>query len=218
MAISRLTGQDATGTSGTTSVSATYVSTPTAGNLLIAALYDNAGTLGATITGWSLANSVQSSTSPESYVFYKVANGTESTTVTANSAGSTIMDLGIYEYTGFTGIPTLDKTAFGSGNLGVTSVNTGTTATTTAVNELLFVEGATPGVVATAPSWSNSFVLISTISGTLSALFTGQLIVAATGAYTSTVSFTGASNFPNAIIATFKGVSKTNELSILGAG
>lgn len=223
MAISRIASQDATGTSSTTSVSATYAATPTSGNLLIAVVLDNGANAGTTtITGWTVANSTSSSSSAESWVFYKVSNGSESTTVTANNSDASSMIIAIFEYTGISS-PVLDQTNSGSSAIGGTSINTGTTSTTTAANELLFVEGAIFGVAATSPSWNNSFSLItSTDNNTgLQALFTGQQIVAATGAYNSTVSFTGVASNANAIIVTFKAgaaATTTNQLAALGAG
>ncbi len=202
MAISRLTGQDATGTSSTTSVNATYASTPTSGNLLIAVVGDNGANAGTTtITGWTRAITVASSTSNEGSIFYKVSNGAESTTVTANNSDAGNMEIAIYEYTGFTS-PVLDKTSVGSGS--GTTCGVGTTATTTDPNELLIVGAVGAGGAVTSPSWSNSYSLRNSVTNVTRETITGDQIVAATSAYTSTVTWTGAVSTAAGIQATFK--------------
>lgn len=216
MAISRLTGQDATGTSLTTSVSAIYASTPTLNNLLIAIVASNNDGNLDTIAGWTLA--IESSGSPASdiSILYKVSNGAESTTVTANNTGASLMELAIFEYSGLATSSVLDKTATGNG-VG-TTVSTGTTATTTIADELLIV-GVGSSSLQTATSWSNSFTTRQVI-GTVNTLLCSDRIVSATGAYETTLTGGNVTTM-GACIATFKTPSSTitpasKNLTLLG--
>lgn len=203
MAISRITTQDATGTNAGTSVSATYAVTPTSGNLLVAIIQDNGAGISTTITGWIQAVTDSSSGTAEAYIFYRIANGTESTTVTANNSGATLMNIAIYEYRGLSTSLVLDKTVSNTGGAG-SSVSTGTTPTTTASNELLVAGVGVFGVTATSPSWTNSFNAISTVTLGTNVTFTADRIVSHTGAYETTLSFTGIANNETALLATFR--------------
>jgi hypothetical protein len=87
-------GNTKAATSTTTSVSAIYGTPTTSGNLLLASVYSNAGTNA--ILGWTqLADQVVTGTQHVTQ-YYKISDGTE-TSITATSAGSTIMNLHIYE-------------------------------------------------------------------------------------------------------------------------
>lgn len=204
MAISRLPGQDATGTSSTTSVTATYPGATTANNLLIAVCGDNDGNTGTqTLAGWTEAISFQQSSGTDCHIFFKIAAGSE-TSVTVSNANAASMRLAIYEYTGNVTASTLDKTAGSGSNLGATTCPTGTTATTTVADELCIVGALVGGVAASSPSWNNSFNARDTVASGLINLFTADRIVSATGAYTTTVTYTGASSGATGVIATFK--------------
>ncbi len=206
MAITRLTGQDATGTSSvSTSVSASYASTPTANNLLIAIVGDNDGNDNATaISGWTKVLPVgNASGTNEVAIFYKVATGAESTTVTATTSAGTTSCMAIYEYSGLVTTSVLDKNTAG-GSIG-SPQSTGTTATTTVANELIIVAGFTTGAAPTFTSWSNSFNLRNSVVTTTFGLFTGDQIVSATGAYSSSLAVSGGIAFMGTVIATFKG-------------
>lgn len=219
MAISRIASQDAQGTStAASSVSATYAATPTANNLLIAIVGDSDGSNNATaISGWSKAVQGNVSTANEVTVFYKVATGAESTTVTATTSATVNADMAIHEYSGLATSSPLDKTANAGSSLPTSSTGTGTTPTTTVVSELLIVAGFCSGIPSFT-SWSNSFNLRDTVSQTADTLFTGDQIVSATGAYTSTLTITTTAVI-STLIATFKAKTVgTSPLSILGAG
>lgn len=225
MAIARLASQDATGTgSNVTTVSAVYAATPTANNLLIAVYGDSDGNNGGpvTITGWTSAISTQGSSGTDAWIFFKVATGAESTTVTATNANTPFTsNIAIFEYSGLATSSVLDKTAVGSSGIGATSTPTGTTATTTLANELLIAGVVVSGVAATGPSWSNSFTVRATTTNATGPLFTSDRIVSATGAYTTTVTYTGSGTGGAGVIATFKAAAistKVSSLSILGAG
>lgn len=99
----RISSQDASGTSSGASVSATYAATPTKGNVLVAGVFCNKPKATASISGWTLlgANECTAQTSALSGgVWYKVADGTESTTVTATATGANVMRIFITEYSG----------------------------------------------------------------------------------------------------------------------
>lgn len=204
MAISRLIGQDATGTSSTTSVTATYPGATTANNLLIAVCGDNDGNGGTqTLTGWTEAIGFQNTSGSDCHIFYKVAVGNE-TTVTVSNSGAALMRLAIYEYTGNATSTPSDKTAGSGSTIGATTCPTGTTASTTVADELLIAGALIGGVAASSPSWSNSFNTRDTVASSTINLFTADKIVSATGTYTTTVTYTGASSGATGVIATFK--------------
>lgn len=205
MAIARLTGQDATATSTTTSVAVAYPGACTSGNLLIACVGARGSTAHPTITSWTEAvfktgNSNIGSTT----IFYKVSDGTE-TTVTASRSGSTTMELAIFEYSGCATSTPFDTSA--SADIGGTAATTlaiGPTATLAQASELA-IAAITLGGGFGSPSWASSaFNLRANLSQANGGLFTGDLIVAATTALSTTGSWTS-SRTGSGAIATFKG-------------
>lgn len=221
MAIARLASQDATGTSlAATSVSATYAATPTAKNLLIAIVGDNDGSNNATtIAGWNQISPFGNiNNSTEVKIFWRVATGAESTTVTATTGTGITTCMAIHEYSGLATSNTFDVTANGGATLATSTISTGTTATTTIVNELVLTAAFTVGLP-TFSSWSNGVSLLDTVvNTTVNTLFTGQNIISLTGTQTSTITFTGTTT-GSTMIATFKAfVPSKGNLTILGAG
>lgn len=208
MAITRIPSQDATGTSSaTTSVSATYAVTPTLNNLLIAVVGDSDGLNNATaIAGWTLFNNISLGTNSDLSIFYKISTGAESTTVTATTTGGTTACMAIYEYSGLQTSSVADRTASGT-NFSSATVSTGTTAATTVADELLMVAGCINGAGVTFSSWSNSFNLRNSLNSGTIFLFTGDRIVAATSAYTSTLTVGGSPTNMTGMIDTFKGLT-----------
>lgn len=222
VSIARIPTQDATG-SGGASATATYPATPTAGNLLIAVQANNNLSNGLANAGWTFALSgLSNSASTNLSVLYKVAGSGEPTVITTvTDAGAGVSGLAIYEYNGFTGTPTLDKiVSLGAGTAALTAP-TGTTATTTAAAELLFA-AAQFSVANTVSSWSNSFVARNSVTGAGLGQYTADLVVAATGAYSTTLTTTGTANINAAGLATFKGVVAVapalRNLMLLGIG
>jgi hypothetical protein len=186
-------------------MSAVYGATPTQNNLLIAAANSDSD-ITMTSTGWSIAASIVAATGL--YIYWKIAGAGESTTVTIGINVSDSGEMAIYEYSGNTASP-LDKTATASVS-GVASCGTGTTATTAQADELLF---AAVGKDSTATwnglAWTNSFVTLSgPIAGNgspgASCLSTATRAVNATGAYTTTASWTDGNWSGGGAIATFK--------------
>ena len=146
-----------------TSLSSTFTSTPTVGNLLVAiASAGSASTNSYTInapSGWSTAINQTGSTAaaPSQAIFYKVAGALEPTTVTFTITGGTAsLGLQIFEYSGLAATAPLDGTSSGFSNaVSQTSGNTGTPLTT-ATNDLL-VAGITIGNTETNVTETNSF-------------------------------------------------------------
>lgn len=226
MAISRLASQDAQGT-GTGTFTVTYPGATTSGNLLLAIVGDNDGLMNrTTVTSnagtvvWKIAGGGNESSTNELQIFAIIAAGTE-TAISINLSTGIIGNAAIYEYIGITtaGIAISDKNASG-GSLASNTASTGTTSTTSFSNELLFVSGFSTGIVETFTSWSNSFNLRNTVAQTTSTLFTGDQIVSAKAAYTSTLTVSSVATAISTAIATFKGTSQggPSPLSILGAG
>lgn len=198
MVISRISAQDATGT-GSTSAVAIYPVFPQRGNLLIAASTDDVSvTTG--VTGFTLAITVPNSSGTGSTsIWYKTAVGTEAA-ITSNKVTATIMQLAIYEYTGFAATAFLDKTV--SSTSTAVTIPTGTTAATTAPDELIFAAGGTKASN-TLTSWSNSFTAITTQSGAMSH-FTSQLISTSETTFTTIATTTPTSALNQGCIATFR--------------
>jgi len=101
MAIERIVAQDASGSTSGASVSATYASAPTKGDLLVAFVMSNKAPGTNVLTGWTKVVEATWSTSAQSGTcFAKVSDGTESATVTATATAATIMRLAIFELSG----------------------------------------------------------------------------------------------------------------------
>jgi hypothetical protein len=186
-------------------MSAVFGTTPTQNNLLIA-VGNSDSDITMTSTGWSIAASIVVATGL--YIYWKIAGASESSTVTIGINVSDSGEMAIYEYSGNTASP-LDKTATTSAS-GVASCGTGTTATTAQADELLF---AAVGKDSTATwnglAWTNSFTTLSgPIAGNgapgASCLSTATRAVNATGAYTTTASWTDGNWSCGGAIATFK--------------
>lgn len=180
---------------------------PVAGHVIILCIVSDTTINDASLTGagWTQVNNAVDNSG--TYMYWKVSAGTE-TSVTVNLTGGASCNLALAEVSGVT---TLDKTAAATGQ-GTTTIGTGTTAATTAANELIMaLAGIAPGGAAppTVSSWNNSFV--SQESGTNTGVGIGigidmaTKIVSATGAQTATATLTGTAGSHNSgIIATFK--------------
>jgi hypothetical protein len=189
-AISRV--QSNTGiTSGGTSVTATYSTTPVAGNLLVA-IHASRGEIGA-MTGWSTARSSTSNDGGGIVIYYKIAQPNESVSVIATTVGSRHQTLAIFEYAGISVVTPVDVSQVNNSSTNtVTTLSTGTTPTTTESNTLLIGALSTEGSATFANTWINSFVQTSNLN-TVAAnpaqrtdSTSAERIVTSTGAYTTT--------------------------------
>lgn len=188
---------------GTTSATATFGSTPTEGNLLIARAKGTSATAGGTISGWTAVVSVQYGTSTGWLtILYKIAGAGESTNVTVSFTSGTATALCIEEWSntdGWVGSDQSTSTATSSG----TSKSSGTTGTTTMADELLITYAGMGGAVSS-PSWNNSFSTSFTEPSGAIVEVGGQRVVSAIATYESTLSWT-TTRYCAACIATFKG-------------
>lgn len=143
-----------------TTITATYLASTTAGNLLVAYFFSG-GSQGATFNppaGWTQA--VTKTETNLAYIYYKIATGTE-TAVNFSQTTSRSLYLTISEYSGFTGTPTIDVTDSNSSVTSTTTLSTTTGAgpTNTAQPALAFAYLATAaGSLGNTNSVSNSFV------------------------------------------------------------
>jgi len=189
MAISRVTAQDCTASTGNnTTLTCSYPNTPTQGDLLISVCLLASGFSSVTTpSGYSVAFHEDCSNGAITVALaYKIAGAAESKNVTWSFSGSNgTINIDQHEYTGNVNSSPLDKTAVGrDGGSTEQTQATGTTATTTNANELVFTVMGWSGSV-TSNTWTNA-----THSFTNNLLFTGERIVSSTGAYTDTANWT----------------------------
>ncbi|MEJ0073256.1 MAG: hypothetical protein WDN27_04230 [Candidatus Saccharibacteria bacterium] len=180
---------NSTGAGTATSLTATFGSTPTQGDLLIAAAGGNSA-LTMSSSGWSLAASetlIQSA-----YIWYKIAGASESTSVQVSVGSADTIVLAIMEFSSSGGWPSspLDKTATNSAGTPGASIGTGTTGTTTSANELAVAlvnpHGWSLGAPAS-PTWSNSYTNVATVAGTTGATTSARVaLFVATNTLSST--------------------------------
>jgi len=143
------------GTNGFSSVTATFTTAPTAGNLLIAVFGESGNNIINTPSGWQVAV-VYQNTSPGGAIFYKIASGSESTVTVTTTLGSSMsygMGLQLYEYSGMAATSPLDAVATPSSGSG-TSLTSGSVTTTQACD--LLISGAAINTAATF-TWGSSF-------------------------------------------------------------
>lgn len=181
--------QQASNTALTTPVTATLGQTPKKGNLLVAVVAANVAAASVTIAGFTSAVNVATNLAVGStQIFYKICDGTDTTQITAVGTLATLMDLHVFEFSGFnttTGsvLDVTDSTI--DGGLGVTSRSSGTTAATNLADELVIAAIGTLLTNGGLVSWSNSF-----ITGiTTDKLMTAYIIPTATGAKESTATW-----------------------------
>lgn len=205
MAFKRIASQNASNTSTTTSVVATYPAPPTNGNLLIAVAWSD--DFATTISGWTLgASSGFGAASKGCYIFYKTAGASEPTAVTASDAAATNMELAIYEYSGLNGAVVVDKTTTTNNGIGLSaSLDMSALAPTTGGNVLLVAVAGWSGA-ATFVSWSTGFYPIGSnplTNSTQGYVFMADRVVSESNSYgpIMTSSSTGAAS---AAIVAFK--------------
>lgn len=196
MAISRLSGQDAKAQANASSVTATYPGATTAGNLLVASAFSNLSSDTLAISGWTKAKTHIRGANVVT-LFYKLADGTE-TTVQVTTGAGTIIRLHIYEYTGNANPIVIDISNDGEDS-GTNTSWLSPSITTTYVDDLLFIAEATTAGV-TGVSFDSSFNLRQ-VDVTTCRLFDGDRIVNATGTYSTTASWTTGSRNIGVIIA-----------------
>lgn len=187
------------------SVTISWNTTPTQGNLLIAVGRGTTTIGNASISGWTLASSALITTGASTVgIWYKVAGASEGN-VTLDWTGSTTTGFAIMEWSaGATILDQISKTDDTGGT--VTSRSSGTTPTTTVDDELV-IAGVGTGASTTAQSWSNSFV--DEYSPDTVTFYIGSLVVSSTGTYETTMSWTTARR-AGGCIATFNGTGASD--------
>ena len=183
--------------SGTTSATASYVNTPTEGNLLIAYAGHGAETMaGASISGFTLVVSAKTNTSRCVGIYYKIAGAAESKNVVLT--GTNPCRIAIEEWSGLTlATPDASASTADTGS-SVTSRSSGTTGTTVAVEELA-VAVVPPSGPTASQTWSNSFTQTYGTSN----FFTAYRLLSVTGSCETTLSWTTAKQ-AGGMIATFR--------------
>ncbi len=209
-----------------TSVSASFSAAPTANHLLVAIVGTDISVTIITPVGWSTA--INQSGAPGQAIFYKVAGGSESNTVTVTVSSGTQLGLQIYEYSGVATTSPLDQTASSTGSSNSPSSGS---VTTTGANDLL-IAGVVIQADTSFSNWTNSFNEESDFNntgGNPKRSYAGaDRIVTATGTYSTTatttvsgawrgqiVSFKAAPACTGTSTATYQGNSTDNQ-SITG--
>lgn len=197
------------------SATATYGSTPTQGNLLIACGRTSVGSFAnASLAGWTLiAQTFCTSPSVSPFaIWYKIAGASESANVTLNWTGATNIMLSIGEYSGMIASP-FDKSnsVASDGSSSTTKLSSNSPATSYPYELCVAVIG-TGGGVGTM-TWSNSFVHRIT-SPSQPNLIVATRVVYQKGIYGTTLSHT-ISRAGGGIIATFAGKDQHGLLGML---
>lgn len=198
--------KDYASTANTTSHSLVFTSTPVQNNLLVITVVTDAACT--TPSGFSVASTIANATG--NYIFYKVAGASESTTVTLAINASTSLSACGFEFSGMaTSTPFDVGTTLNVGS-GVTSIGTGTTATTAQANELLVACTSFPftGAAAAVTAWSNSFTAQAALASSGSTPnvknMTATRVVTSTGTFSTATTIDSSVNNANGMIATFK--------------
>ena len=170
--------QTASNNDGGSNVSATFGSTPTAGNLLLAQAASRLDNTNPTIsgTGWTRlffscyavsggdCGTVDSSQRRTLSLFYKVAGASEPTTITIsniNNAALSLVELSTDAQSGFASMSPIVYATNNSGTSSVTTLATGTTSSVSGASEYLLVgmlmaRNSDPDSPTGEASWSSS--------------------------------------------------------------
>lgn len=208
MAASLVQDQQGTQVQNETTCTATYDSTPTQGNLLVAVFFTRSTGGFTAPSGWTLdVESVNTTEDDRIQIYSKTAGASESTAVTftglasSSSGGSS---LSIQEWSGMAASSQLDKTA-STGRTSGTSISSGTTATLAQADEVA-IAGVGLRSSSIAVSANNSFTVLNSPSTTANAanqVTDAYRILSATTGITTTFSWSG-TIVAVAAIATYK--------------
>lgn len=215
----RISSQDTLNTSGTTSVTTTYGTTATTGNLLVATVFSGGIGLGSTtISGWTSAVSVSFlSAADECTILYKIAAGTESA-VAANCSGASSMVLAIHEFsTGpLQSVQTQVDQTNSNSNAGVVTTLTVGSITPTKPQELVVALMGFPTGGTSAWAWDNGVTKMSSNANLVDGFLVDQDITARNPAST----WTGLSTAGGCIVSFFSGSQADNPFThvIIGDG
>jgi len=136
------------------SVTGTFSSQPSAGNLLVAVVGNRGSVSIDSITsGWQTAID-ESGNEPGQAIFYRVAGASEPTTFSVWYSGSTRLGLQLYEYSGMEQFAPLDSTKSSSGS----GISLSTDSVTTSISNELVIAGFVVNEERSFTSWTNSFI------------------------------------------------------------
>jgi hypothetical protein len=188
------------------SVSASFPSSNTAGNLIIAFVRMSTTTQTVTLTdsaGNSYINAIsqtQTTDGHQIYIFYAKNIGGGANTVKATfSAANNHPWLAIYEFAGLSTSTPLDRTAHAQGTNA--AANSGATASTTAPNELVFAGLGTPNNYAGSITPGSGYGMQQQNTN-LSRAASETAVVSSTGSYSGAFTAGSATNW-SAVVATF---------------
>lgn len=199
-ALGPVPGQVASATSITSSVSASYPSGAIVGDTLIATVYADTAHAGIAISGWTQVDGNDVSTGASISIFMKIAAGGE-TSVTA-TGGSGSMHIVLAEYAGAMTVSPVDQhTSATSSSSNVNSLASGS-ITTTQANEVLIAGFGVAGSLS-APAFTNGLTPLTNTTRVM----TAALVVAATGSYSTTGSFTGSAAKMVGVLLSLKSAS-----------
>lgn len=180
--------KQATGTG--TSLSATFDSSITQGNLVVAICMTGDGTLNAP-SGYSTGVAVNNATESDACAaFFKVAGASESTTVTATSGSSDEYLIEIVEFEGPWEASPLDLSTANSRQASGTTYACSATGTTAQADELAIVicytrlAGNSSG-----DSWDSGYTLRTSGNSTYKSMHSAFKVLTATGSVASTLTF-----------------------------
>ena len=194
--------------SGVSSLSATFPSTNTAGNLILAfvrmsssnqsmTLADTAGNAYTQAVG-----QVQTADGSQAYLYYaKNITGASGNKVTATfSSSNNHPFIAIFEYKGLSTTSPLDQTAHAMGNS--STPNSGLTATTASANELIFAAMGLPASYSGTQTVGSGYTFLEQDTSSSPAATAAQLSTA-TGTFAASFALSHNANW-SALIATFK--------------
>jgi hypothetical protein len=192
--------------SGTGSVSATFASSNTRGNLIVAfvrmsttaqtvAVKDSAGNVYT-----DAVSQAQTTDGHQAHVFYakNVVGGANTVTATF-SATNNYPWLAIYEFKGLSMTAPLDQTAHAQGNSGIAS--SGMTGMTTGANELVFAAVSMPSSYTGTATAGTGYTLLQ--QGSPSRAANEGVMVGSTGSFASMFGLSAPTNW-TAVVVTFK--------------
>jgi hypothetical protein len=219
MAVAKV--QYASGTSGSSPVSAVYGSTPTLDNLLVAVAMNNvtSGTLG--ISGWTMLTDRSFGTANSIAAFAKIAGSSESTNVSCTSSGApTQMRLAVWEFSGSVTTSASDAVYLSStaaGTFGATATTNSASFTTGSEAEYALAAIAFQNTV-TAPAADSGF----TIDTTYDRLVTAYKAISSSGSESTTFTWTTSRNNAHVILGikayVAPGPTTGGTLSLMGVG
>jgi len=186
-----------------TSVSASFLTAPTANNLLVAIAGNRDAATVSAPAGWSTVVN-ESNNTPGQAIFYKLAGPSEPTTVIVSGYSiATRLGLQVHEYCDIDSASTVDKYSSASGT--GTAISSGSISTSSA--ETLIVAGLITNTETTIGPWTNGFTeLVEFYNGgnppNQRSTYTGaDLHASSTGTYTTTATAGASADWRGQIVA-----------------